>query len=88
MDLEFNKNEDVMKLALGEMRKRFEQIRQGGGKKAIEKQREKNKWTARERIEYLIDADKPFIEVGAFAGYDMYKEQGGCPAGGTVAGIG
>jgi len=41
MDLEFNKNEDVMKLALSQMRKRFEQIRLGGGKKAIEKQREK-----------------------------------------------
>jgi 3-methylcrotonyl-CoA carboxylase beta subunit len=88
MDLEFNRNEDVMKLALSEMRKRFEVISQGGGKKAIEKQREKNKWTARERIAYLLDEGKPFIEVGAFAGYEMYKEQGGCPAGGTVAGIG
>jgi 3-methylcrotonyl-CoA carboxylase beta subunit len=88
MDIEFNKNEDVMKLALSEMRKRFEVISQGGGKKAIEKQREKNKWTARERIAYLLDEGKPFIEVGAFAGYEMYKEQGGCPAGGTVAGIG
>ena len=88
MDLEFNKNEDVMKLALSQMRKHFEQIKLGGGKKAIEKQREKNKWTARERIDYLVDEGKPFIEIGAFAGYEMYKEQGGCPAGGTVAGIG
>ena len=88
MDLEFNKNEDVMKLALSELRQRFEQVKQGGGRKAIEKQREKNKLTARERIEYLIDGDKPFIEIGAFAGWEMYKDQGGCPAGGTVAGLG
>lgn len=88
MDFEFNRNEDAMKLALSEMRKRFEQVKQGGGKKAIEKQREKNKWTARERIDYLVDEGKPFIEIGAFAGWDMYAEQGGCPAGGTVAGIG
>jgi 3-methylcrotonyl-CoA carboxylase beta subunit len=88
MNLEFNRNEDVMKQSLGEMRRRLEKIYEGGGKKAIEKQREKNKLTPRERIDYLIDKDKPFIEIGAFAGYDMYAEQGGCPAGGTVAGVG
>nr|WP_294906328.1 carboxyl transferase domain-containing protein [uncultured Lacibacter sp.] len=88
MDIHFNKNEDVMKLSLGEMRKRLDKIYEGGGKKSIEKQRERNKLTARERIDYLRDTDKPFVEIGAFAGYDMYAEQGGCPAGGTVAGIG
>src|SRR5678810_523739 len=40
------------------------------------------------RDRYLTDSDKPFIEIGAFAGYKMYDEQGGCPAGGTVAGVG
>lgn len=70
------------------MRRRLEKIYEGGGKKAIEKQRTQNKLTPRERIDYLIDKDKYFIEIGAFAGYDMYEEQGGCPAGGTVAGIG
>jgi 3-methylcrotonyl-CoA carboxylase beta subunit len=88
MNLEFNKNEDVLKQSLSEMRQRFEKIAEGGGKKAIEKQREKNKLTPRERIAYLTDGDKPFIEIGAFAGYEMYVEQGGCPAGGTVAGVG
>ncbi len=88
MDIQFNKNEDVMKLSLSEMRQRLSKIYEGGGKKSIEKQKERNKLTARERIAYLRDADTPFVEIGAFAGYDMYKEQGGCPAGGTVAGIG
>jgi acetyl-CoA carboxylase carboxyltransferase component len=66
----------------------LQKIYEGGGKKAIAKQKEKNKLTARERIKYLIDKDSPFLEVGAFAGFEMYEEQGGCPAGGTVAGIG
>jgi 3-methylcrotonyl-CoA carboxylase beta subunit len=66
----------------------LENIYEGGGKKAIEKQKEKNKLTARERIDYLIDKGSDFIEIGAFAGYEMYAEQGGCPAGGTVAGLG
>ena len=88
MNIEFNKNEDAMKLALSHAKQKKIKIEEGGGKKAIAKQREKNKLTARERIEYLRDADKPFIEIGAFAGYEMYEEYGGCPAGGTVAGIG
>ena len=60
MNIEFNRNEDAMKLSLNEMRRRLDKIYEGGGKKAIEKQQEKNKLTPRERIAYLIDSDKPF----------------------------
>ena len=88
MNIQHNKNEDAMKLSLSEVRRRLAIIAEGGGKKSIQKQKERNKLTARERIDYLIDKDSPFIEIGAFVGYDMYKEQGGCPAAGTVAGIG
>jgi acetyl-CoA carboxylase carboxyltransferase component len=66
----------------------LQKIYEGGGKQAIAKQKEKNKLTARERISYLIDKDSDFIEIGAFAGFEMYEEQGGCPAGGTVGGVG
>src|SRR5689334_20468601 len=88
MNIEFNKNEDAMKMSLGTMEKRLDKIYEGGGRKAIQKQKEKNKLTARERIDYLVDTNKTFIEIGAFAGYEMYDKQGGCPAGGTVAGVG
>ena len=88
MDIEFNKNEDAMKLAWSRVKRELEIIYQGGGKKANQKQKEKNKLTARQRIKYLCDADKPFIEIGTFAGYEMYAEYGGCPAGGTVSGMG
>ncbi|MFN2439767.1 MAG: acyl-CoA carboxylase subunit beta [Chitinophagaceae bacterium] len=66
----------------------LQKIYEGGGKKAAAKQKEKNKLTARERINYLIDKNSSFIEIGAFAGFEMYEEQGGCPSGGTVAGLG
>ncbi len=88
MNLEFNRNEDSMKMLLSDMRQRLQKIHEGGGKKAIEKQKEKNKLTPRQRIDYLTDKGEPFVEIGAFAGYKMYDEQGGCPAGGTVAGVG
>jgi 3-methylcrotonyl-CoA carboxylase beta subunit len=88
MDLAFNINEDAMKLAYSQVRQKLETIYEGGGKAAIKKQHERNKLTARERIKWLCDTNKPFIEMGAFAGYEMYAEHGGCPAGGTVSGIG
>ena len=53
----------------------LQKISEGGGKKAIAKQKEKNKLTPRERIDYLIDRDSEFIEIGAFAGFEMYEEQ-------------
>src|SRR5215471_9301935 len=88
VNIEFNRNEDAMKMSLSDMQKRLDKIHLGGGKKSIEKQKQKNKLTPRERIEYLVDVDKPFLELGAFAGFEMYDQQGGCPAGGTVAGVG
>ena len=88
MDLAFNKNEDVMKMACSQVKQHLEKIYEGGGKNAAAKQKERNKLTARERIAYLCDKDSAFTEIGAFAGFDMYPEEGGCPAGGTVSGIG
>ncbi len=88
MNFEFEKNRDAMQMAISNLNQHYEKIKWGGGRTAIEKQHEKNKLTARERISYLIDDEKTFIELGVFAGYEMYAEQGGCPAGGTIAGIG
>ncbi|MCB0737552.1 MAG: acyl-CoA carboxylase subunit beta [Bacteroidetes bacterium] len=87
-NLEFNKNEDENKLKLSKLRARLEQIHLGGGQKRIAKQKEQGKLTARERIDYLTDKGSEFLEIGAFAGYEMYAEYGGCPAGGVVTGIG
>lgn len=86
--LEAAKNEDAMKLALSGIKRQLEKIYEGGGKKRIEKEHEQGKMTARERITYLLDKDKPSVEVGAFAGFEMYESEGGCPAGGVIVVIG
>jgi len=88
MDLEFNKNEDVNKQLVYEFNTRLKKIYLGGGEKAAAKQKEKGKMLARERVAYLIDDDKPWLEVGAFTAEGMYAEHGGCPSGGVVCGIG
>ena len=87
-DIEFNKNEDHNKLQVSFLEQRLQKIYEGGGKKSADKQKEKGKLLARERIDYLLDKDSPRIEIGAFAADDMYKEQGGCPSAGVVVVIG
>ena len=88
MDIDFNKNEDAIKLKIAEMKRRLAIISLGGGKKKIKKEHSKGKLTARERIDYLIDPKSNFLELGAFVANDMYEEYGGCPAAGVVMGIG
>ena len=88
MVLEQEINMDAMKLAISKTNRLLEQIHEGGGKKRIEKLHAEGKMTARERITYLLDPGKPAIEIGAFTGYELYKEHGGCPAGGVVVVIG
>ncbi len=88
MDINFNKNEDHNKLLLSELKNRLIKVKQGGGEKRIEKHHSKGKLTARERINYLLDSKSESIEIGAFAGDDMYHTHGGCPSGGVVVVIG
>ncbi len=88
MDIEKNKNEDSMKLLLSKLNHRLVKIRLGGGTKKIEKHQARGKMTARERINALVDEGDDWLEVGEFAGYGMYEEHGGCPAGGVVVGLG
>lgn len=88
MDIEFNKREDQNKLKLSEINRLLNVIKKGGGEKRLQKLREEGKMTARERIDYLLDKDSDSIEIGAFAGYEMYEEHGGCPSGGVVVVMG
>lgn len=88
MDIEFNKNEDVNKQLVADLKNRFKKIQLGGGEKNAAKQKEKGKMLARERIANLIDPQSNFIEIGAFAADGMYQEHGGCPSAGVIAGIG
>ncbi|HEX7870867.1 MAG TPA: carboxyl transferase domain-containing protein [Chryseobacterium sp.] len=88
MDIEFNKREDQNKLRLSEINRLLNEIKKGGGEKRLQKLRDEGKMTARERIEYLLDKNSDSIEIGAFAGYEMYEEHGGCPSGGVVVMMG
>lgn len=87
-DIDFNTNEDGMRLAVDELKSKLQKIYLGGGHKKIDAEHAKNKLTARERIDYLVDKNSEYIEIGALVGDGMYAEQGGCPSGGVIAVIG
>ena len=86
-NLDFNKNDDKIRLLISEMKRKHTILSLGGGKEKIEKQHKKGKLTARERINYLKDPNSKFLEIGSFAGHEMYEEYGGCPSGGVVGGL-
>lgn len=86
--LEFKKNRDHNKSLCQKVREISEILRQGGGEKAAQKQHEKGRLTARERIAGILDPDADFQELGLFAAYGMYEEWGGAPAAGVVTGTG
>ncbi|MAW84089.1 MAG: methylcrotonoyl-CoA carboxylase [Crocinitomicaceae bacterium] len=87
-EIAFNKNEDQLKLMISKLNKELNLIYLGGGKEKIEKQHSKGKLSVRERVRLLLDRNSTSIEIGAFAGYRMYDEYGGCPAGGVIVVLG
>lgn len=85
---QFRENAEAMKALVASIRTEEEVIKLGGGKENISKQHKKNRLTARERIDLLLDKDSPFFELGLYAAYEMYEEWDGAPAAGVVTGIG
>jgi len=88
MDIAFNKNEDHHKQLVYELKTKLKKVYAGGGEKSAAKQKEKGKLLARERIAYLLDNDRDFLEIGALAAEDMYEMEGGCPSAGVVVVLG
>jgi 3-methylcrotonyl-CoA carboxylase beta subunit len=84
----FLKREDYQKELMRKLEATTEKVKDGGGKKAIEKHKAKGKLTARERMNLLVDDPKKFFELSTFAAYGMYEEFGGAPSSGTIYGIG
>ncbi len=72
---------------LDTLAERRAEVEQGGGQRAVDRAHSRGKMTARERIAALCDPNTPFMEIGTFAGWEMYEDEGGCPSGGVVTGF-
>ncbi len=63
-------------------------VAEGGGEKRRQREHDRGKLLPRERIARLVDPGEEFLELGTFCAHGMYEEYGGCPAAGTVMGLG
>lgn len=84
----FENNQRELQRKVTEVRNQEAIISEGGGAKAIESQHKKNRLTARERLNLLLDPGVEFFELGMYAAYEMYEEWGGAPSAGVVTGLG
>jgi acetyl-CoA carboxylase carboxyltransferase component len=83
---EFKKNKEGFLKILNTYKEILGEIKQGGPPQAIEKHKERGKLLVRERIDLLIDANTPFLELSPLASYNQYDNQ--FPSSGIVTGIG
>lgn len=82
----FQQNAHVMEEFTADFKKRLSKLQGGGGEKARERHRSHGKLLPRDRIDLLIDPGTDFLELSAFAGYELYEDA--IPAAGIITGIG
>jgi 3-methylcrotonyl-CoA carboxylase beta subunit len=84
----FGANRSALQVLMAAVRTEEDEIRLGGGTKAVEAQRAKGRLPVRERLALLLDEGSEFLELGLWAAHGMYGEYGGAPAAGVVTGLG
>src|SRR6516165_11230662 len=82
----FKRNRQRMTALVDELHERTAAVRQGGGEKHLQRQREQGKLTARDRINRLLDRESPFLELSPLAAWNLYDND--APSAGIVTGIG
>ncbi|MDE2759155.1 MAG: methylcrotonoyl-CoA carboxylase [Paracoccaceae bacterium] len=83
---EFVQNQEAMSALIKDLRELNTKVQEGGGKKAMERHRSRNKLPVRERVKLLLDEGTPFLELSPLAAHEVYKEE--IPSAGLVSGIG
>lgn len=83
---EFKAKSDDMAALVADLKTKLAKIELGGGPVALERHLARGKLLPRQRVEKLLDAGSPFLELSQFAAFDVYDEE--VPAAGIIAGIG
>ena len=78
----------ALKALAEEIERQEAKLRQGGGSSGHERQKRLGRLSVRERLAKLLDSDAPFMELGLWAGWEMYPDVGEVPAAGVVTGVG
>ncbi|CAL9064509.1 unnamed protein product [Musa banksii] len=79
-------NSAAVQDVISQLQSNIRQVLGGGGPRAVERNRSRNKLLPRERIDRMIDPGSSFLELSQLAGFDLYEES--LPSGGIITGIG
>ncbi|MEU4653696.1 carboxyl transferase domain-containing protein [Streptomyces sp. NPDC023723] len=82
----FQANDAAQRALVEELRSKLAAARLGGGERARARHTARGKLLPRERVDRLLDAGSPFLELAPLAADGMYDGQ--APAAGVIAGIG
>jgi 3-methylcrotonyl-CoA carboxylase beta subunit len=83
---EFKANVAAHEALVADLRARLDEVSRGGGERARRRHTEHGKLLPRERVDRLLDAGSPFLELSPLAAHGVYD--GDCPAAGLITGIG
>ena len=76
LSVSFQENASALSTVLEELYGKVARVCEGGGAKAVERHRSRNKLLPRERVAALLDPGSPFLELSQLAGFNLY---GQCP---------
>jgi 3-methylcrotonyl-CoA carboxylase beta subunit len=82
----FAKNKENMEKLVRDLKDKVAAVEMGGGEKARARHTERGKLLPRDRVNRLLDAGSPFLELSQLAAHGVYEDD--IPAAGIITGIG
>lgn len=83
---DFNRRRDFNIQLVDELKQKINQVKEGGGKKYVDRHRSRGKLLARERINEICDPGTPFLEFSSLAANGLYDSR--AHSAGIITGIG
>ncbi len=83
---EFAANKAKMDALIADLHAKVAKIELGGGDKSRDRHTSRGKLLPRDRINHLLDAGTPFLELSQLAAHEVYEDD--IPAAGIITGIG
>ena len=83
---DFNRRRDFNIQLVDELKQKINQVKEGGGKKYVDRHRSRGKLLTRERINEICDPGTPFLEFSSLAANGLYDSR--AHSAGIITGIG
>ena len=72
---DFLRRKEINLQLIEELKQKIDEVREGGGKKYVDRHRNRGKLLARERIKEICDPGTPFLEFSSLAANGLYDSR-------------